>query len=674
MTLAPRWHGWMLALLTSAGLAVFAAYDLYREYGSEVAQSRANTANVTRLLEAYTHQNLQRTEALLARAGARVRRAVAAAAPDLAVSDDLRAMLPADRLVAGLVWLDANGQVLATSLTLDERVAAQALLQDWQVRHRADPAARITLGRHQSVGGGRWWMPVGQAGGRGQPGALVALIDAGVQQAVLDAVDTGRNGFVTLFLRDGWIWGTAPRKEALFAKSWVDSPMFRQHLPKSPFGTVQQVVVRDGTERIYSYRALSDYPVVVAYGMSLTDALADWRNRIVWDSVLLAIVCGALGLAAWGMQRSTTRREAAEADAAQLAGQARDVIAAARDQAERSEHFLRDITDNLPMHVAYVDTERRYGFVNRALSEHIGLPREAILGKTRQDLGLPPLPAEFERAVDRALQGLRQRVELEVNRGGPIRSMEVHLVPDQGADGRVPGIYLAAGDITERQAQQAHIQQALAERETLLREVYHRVKNNLQVVQSLLNLQRRALPEGSARAALDDSVQRVQAMALVHEKLYQTGNLQAIALPDYTADLLRHLGDAADASRNGITLSAHIDPVESPLQDAVPFGLLVSELVMNSLKHAFPAGRNGHIEVRLQRLDQGVVLTVQDNGIGLPAEFELAAAGGSMGLQLAVSLGQQLGGDLQAHRLPDGGTRFSATLTRLNPADPAELA
>ena len=241
------------------------------------------------------------------------------------------------------------------------------------------------------------------------------------------------------------------------------------------------------------------------------------------------------------------------------------------------------------------------------------------------------------------------------------------MAPDTDAAGTVKGVYLAATDVTERQAQQARIEQALAERETLLREVYHRVKNNLQVIQSLLNLQRRALPEGQARSALSDSIQRVQAMALVHEKLYQAGNLAAIDLPDYTADLLRRLGESTDASQRGITLSPRIDPIIAALQEAVPFGLLVTELVTNSLKHAFPAGGRGNIEVALRQTAQGSLLVVQDNGVGLPDGFCLGALGNSMGLQLATSLAQQLGGELQASS--QQGACFTASFSRLGPAD-----
>ena len=688
MKIASRWQPLVFAALAGLALAAFAAYDLYRERNSSVIDVEGNTRNLARLLEAHTQQILRRVEAQLALGAASIHKLPEA--PELAaasVRENLQAMLPTDRLVSALVWLAADGHIVASTLTAADEAWAKDHLQDWHARHlaqtQASGQARVTVGSLQTLREGVWRVPVGLAlpagaASRHDAAAVVALVDPEALQTVFDSVDTGTNGFVSLFLSDGWMLATAPRNESLFGRNWFDAPMFKLHLPKARVGTVQQVVVRDGTERIYSYRALEDYPLVVSVGISMTDTLADWRNRIFWDTLLLAGVCGALGLAATGMARSSGRREASERSAAEQARQAQAEITAARDEAQRSERFLRAITDKLPLRIAYLDRSLRYRFVNRAQSERLGLPREAIIGKTRQEILQHDAPAGLALAVPKVLMGQEQRVEFEDHFQDQRQVLEAYLVPDIDPSGAVQGLYVAATDMTERQAQQARLERALAERETLLREVYHRVKNNLQVIQSLLSLQRRSLPEGLARAALNDSIQRVQAMALVHEKLYQAGNLEAIALPDYTADLLRHLGEAADAGRRRITLSARIDPIEVPLQEAVPFGLLVTELVMNSLKHAFPDGRSGSIVVQLRCTPQGAQLRVQDDGCGLPAGFALDALdaldalGASMGLQLAISLAQQLGGELQADRQadpqadPQAGACFSATLGRLD--------
>lgn len=227
----------------------------------------------------------------------------------------------------------------------------------------------------------------------------------------------------------------------------------------------------------------------------------------------------------------------------------------------------------------------------------------------------------------------------------------------------VPGQFaVIAQDITRRKEAQARLHDALQEKETLLKEVYHRVKNNLQMVQSLLRLQHHSLPEGPARAALDDTVQRVRSMALVHEKLYQSGNLAALSLPDYTHDLLRQIGDASGAAQRQIRLHADIVPWHTGLDSAVPFGLLLAELVGNALKHGFHGRPAGQVWVALARRPEGALLSVSDDGTGLPEGFRLPGTG-SMGLQLATSLARQLGGELVASR--EAGAVFKALLTRL---------
>jgi two-component sensor histidine kinase len=210
-------------------------------------------------------------------------------------------------------------------------------------------------------------------------------------------------------------------------------------------------------------------------------------------------------------------------------------------------------------------------------------------------------------------------------------------------------------DLTERKRHEADIRAALNEKEVLLREVYHRVKNNLQVIQSLLSLRSRTLPEGLARSVMLESVQRVRAMALVHEKLYQSDNLERISLPDYVAGLFRQLMEAygRHASQGQVALQQDIAAVNIGLERAVPLGLLLTELISNCLKHGFSDGRPGEVHVTLKEVESGIRLSVADNGIGIePGHNPLE--GKSMGLTLVVSLAQQLNGKLDWKTGPDG--------------------
>ncbi|MGD0479307.1 MAG: PAS domain S-box protein [Terracidiphilus sp.] len=186
----------------------------------------------------------------------------------------------------------------------------------------------------------------------------------------------------------------------------------------------------------------------------------------------------------------------------------------------------------------------------------------------------------------------------------------------------------------------------LQEKEVLFREIHHRVKNNLQVVQSLLKMQVRALPASEARAAIEATILRVRSMASVHERLYQMPNLADLPLAEFLRDIFN--GVIASYSIEPGRIKFHLDAEEIHLnlEKAVPFGLLANELLSNSLKHAFPAGKEGKISVSVHRVGDAVRMIIQDNGIGLPENFDTGSCK-SMGLTLAQSLAHQLGGALQ---------------------------
>jgi two-component sensor histidine kinase len=230
--------------------------------------------------------------------------------------------------------------------------------------------------------------------------------------------------------------------------------------------------------------------------------------------------------------------------------------------------------------------------------------------------------------------------------------------------GRCTAIHSVGRDVTEQHLAEVRLREALHEKETLLKEVYHRVKNNLQLVQSLLNLQRRGTVDAAAQSALADSTRRVWAMALVHEKLYQSRSLASIALGDYARELHQHIGEAASTSSRGIEIHSEFDNIDTALDVAIPFGLLLNELVFNALEHAFEGRSSGRVGVWLELKDGVPLLRVQDDGVGLEPGFSCSQATG-MGLQLATSLAMQLGGSLQARSGRHGGAEFSAQLPAL---------
>ena len=224
---------------------------------------------------------------------------------------------------------------------------------------------------------------------------------------------------------------------------------------------------------------------------------------------------------------------------------------------------------------------------------------------------------------------------------------EVTITALRDEVGALRGFSIIKRDLTERRQKEAVIVEALAEKETLLKEVYHRVKNNLQIITSLLKLQARALGPGPAHDALSESVGRVRAMAMVHEKLYQSGSLSSIQIREYIVDLSRDLALSTGASERGVVITCDIAPIQMRLETAVPLGLLLNELVLNCLKHAFPQEGSGAVRISLL-VENGThaVVCVADNGVGLAAGFDMHSSR-SLGLKLATTLATQLDGDLE---------------------------
>jgi two-component sensor histidine kinase len=203
---------------------------------------------------------------------------------------------------------------------------------------------------------------------------------------------------------------------------------------------------------------------------------------------------------------------------------------------------------------------------------------------------------------------------------------------------------------------------ALAEKEILLREMHHRVKNNLLAVESLVKMRMRRLPNGPAREAMSDTAQRINAVARAHEKLYCTEGMEEISLRSYVEDVARQLFGACSGTKDRITLKLDVDDIELGLDKTVKIGLLLSELLSNSLKHAFPDQRGGEVVVSLHRDGTGALLVVADNGVGI-SKSGRSMTGPTLGLKLATSLARQIGSDIVIDS--NSGTRFSMRIPQL---------
>ena len=217
----------------------------------------------------------------------------------------------------------------------------------------------------------------------------------------------------------------------------------------------------------------------------------------------------------------------------------------------------------------------------------------------------------------------------------------------------IAGIVFSSKRLTdyyrEQEKSEQLIRDSLQEKEVLLREIHHRVKNNLQVISSMLELQAALVKDPSARTSLQEGRNRVMSMALIHQKLYQSEDISQVHMDSYIQSLVADLVYAFGVDEEKILMKVEADAVRLNLDTAIPFGLLVCELVTNAIKYAFTLGREGEkgevVVSFCEREDGNYLLTVSDNGIGLPEEFDLNSAA-SLGLKLVHSLVEQLGGEV----------------------------
>ena len=305
------------------------------------------------------------------------------------------------------------------------------------------------------------------------------------------------------------------------------------------------------------------------------------------------------------------------------------------------------LIDHLPDAVIIVDAEGRITRANPRVAALFGYEPQALLGQPVEAL----MPERFQQVhiarrrdflATSSIRTMGAGLELYGRRSdGSEFPVDIMLSPIDGPEGKA--VLAVVRDLTERL--EADRQRQLAARnETLLREIHHRVKNNLQVILSLLSVQSENVRDPAARAVITESESRIRSVSLIHEKLYRSHKLSGIDFAEYVNDLCAHLFHSFGDAAKGVSLELNADGVWLGVDSAVPCGLIVNELVSNSLKHAFPDGRAGNVTVALSKTAQQVELEVSDDGIGWPGSFDLGTCE-SLGLQLVSLLTNQLGGE-----------------------------
>ncbi|MFN7916386.1 MAG: PAS domain-containing protein [Vicinamibacterales bacterium] len=347
------------------------------------------------------------------------------------------------------------------------------------------------------------------------------------------------------------------------------------------------------------------------------------------------------------------------------AGRATRIIGVARDISERHAFLeavrLRDrALESSQSAVAIGDLAGRISYVNRAFVElwELSGPADAVGASAATFLEDPAVARDIVRALHATHAPWTGELVARTATGTrrDVLASAAFVTDEHNAP---IGLVAAFIDITGRKRAEQAVAASLREKEALLKEVHHRVKNNLQVISSLLRLELGRTAEPGVRHVLGEMQNRVLSMALLHETLYRSDDLSRVDLSRYLDRLVQQVFRSVAPSTGRVTLQVSLVPASVDLEQAVPCGLLVTELISNSLKHAFPDNRAGEVRVSLEPAgDEGMLrLAVEDTGIGLPADFDARRAR-SLGLVLVSDLARQLRGTLTI----GAGTGASFTL------------
>jgi len=288
-----------------------------------------------------------------------------------------------------------------------------------------------------------------------------------------------------------------------------------------------------------------------------------------------------------------------------------------------------------------------------------GYSLDEIRGRNHSLLTAPEDLPELRRVLEQVGKGLavERRQMRQLRKDGAVVEVSLSLRPIRDSRSGIIGVVAVARDITDGKIAE-RLKASLREKELLLKEVHHRVKNNLQVISSLLNLQARHVVDPRALELFKESQNRVRSIALFHEKLYQAKDLGHVEAFEYLNTLIANLLAAYGAKPTAVSLEVERE-ILLGVDVAIPLGLVLNELISNALKHAFPDGRRGQIRVQLGRCDQDRYrLVVSDDGVGFPADLDFRNAP-SLGLQLVCTLVDQLAGTIELIGAP--GTTFNVT-------------
>jgi PAS domain S-box-containing protein len=325
-----------------------------------------------------------------------------------------------------------------------------------------------------------------------------------------------------------------------------------------------------------------------------------------------------------------------------------------------SEERYKELYEDAPVAYHEYDQEGRIVRVNKKELEMLGYTPEELIGKYVWDFVIEK--EEAEKSIKGRIagyvppaKGLERTYRRKDGKTVPVLIDEATLKEEAG---RIIGVRSAIQDITELKRAEEKIIASLKEKEVLLKEIHHRVRNNLTTIVSILSLQAPYLEDRKSQEIFRECENRVRTMSKIHTKLYQSKDLAHIDFGSYLRELSSELFMSYQVNPEAIDLEIDVDDIELDINAALPLGLLLTELITNSLKYAFPGGRKGRLQVNLQKVVDRMVLSVADDGIGFPEHLDYQNTT-SLGLQLVMGLVRQLDGTIDMKR--EQGTAFNIT-------------
>ncbi len=329
-------------------------------------------------------------------------------------------------------------------------------------------------------------------------------------------------------------------------------------------------------------------------------------------------------------------------------------IGSIEDELRLQKEWFEQLFRNLPHGIVAMDPDSVIQSVNASFVRIFQFEPEEIVGRKLHDVLVPDgLLEEAEKLSLVTFEGgIANKESLRRRKDGRLVPVRIIGVPIM-IDGRIRSIFAIYEDISERLRYEADLKRAVADKDVLMRELQHRVKNNFAVISSLLNMESGDIQDERARRAIEESRHRLRALASLYDRLARTDSVSETDVQAYLQDLTRSIMHICGAEARRIELDLDIEPLTLSIEIVVPLSLIINELIINALKHAFPDRDRGRISIRLRSGKDHGVLEVEDDGIGMPPEPAVPRK--TQGSTLLEVLAEQIGGRVSIHG--KGGVR-----------------